>query len=139
MKVATTRFGDLEVDDADIYVFPSGVLGFPDCRKYVLVPHPGGGPCQWLQSCDVPEIAFVICAPQIFVPDYRVNIRLEELAPIAAISLEEAHVWTILRAPPKPARPSLNLAGPLILNETRKLGMQYVVNGGHWSHRHEIG
>lgn len=139
MKVETTRFGKVDVNDAEMIVFPSGILGFPECKQYTLVPHPGGGPCQWLQSCDTPEIAFVICEPQMFVPDYRINIRIEDLAPVGAISLDEARVWAIMRVPPRPEKPTLNLAGPLILNPTRRLGMQFVVNGGNWSHRHEIG
>ena len=55
----TTRFGDQEAPVDMIVEFPDGLLGFPDCRRFIIVQNPSGGPFQWLQSIDEPGLAFV--------------------------------------------------------------------------------
>ncbi|MGE4157661.1 MAG: flagellar assembly protein FliW [Planctomycetota bacterium] len=139
MKVETTRFGQLEIPVEGEYLFPLGLLGLEELRRFCLVPHPGGAALQWLQSMESADVAFPVCDPRRFVADYHVALKISELTPLALSTLEEAQVLAILRVPAKPDKPTLNLLGPLILNPARRLGMQYVVNSGRWTSRHEIG
>lgn len=139
MKVETTRFGTLDVPVEEEYLFPLGLLGLEDLRRFCLVPHPGGSALKWLQSLESADVAFPVCEPQRYVSDYHIALKVGELTPLALSAPEEAQVLAILRVPPKPDKPTLNLLGPLIINPVRRLGMQYVVNSGRWTSRHEIG
>jgi flagellar assembly factor FliW len=139
MQLKTTRFGTIDIEEENIFFFASGILGFPDCRRFILIPHPKGGSFQWLQSVDQAEVAFILTDPQLFVSDYRIDIRLEDIAVIEAGELEEVRVYVIVRVPPRPEKPSINLVGPILVNEKKKQGMQHVINNCPWSFRHEIG
>src|SRR4029450_13019623 len=37
MEIETTRFGRMEVNDERIIVFPRGLLGFPEHRRFALI------------------------------------------------------------------------------------------------------
>lgn len=138
MKFQTTRFGEIDVADENKIVFPNGMLGFETCHNFVIIPHPGGGPLEWLQSLEHGHLAFVICSPQVVIADYNLSVQIDELGPIEVVSLEEAEVKVIMRVPPAPQKPTVNLMGPIFLNGAKHLGMQYVVNNSKWSCRHEL-
>ena len=37
MKISTTRFGDIEVEDSKKIIFPDGILGFENLKEYILI------------------------------------------------------------------------------------------------------
>lgn len=39
LKVQTSRFGEIEVDNADVITLPEGLVGFPELARYVLLDH----------------------------------------------------------------------------------------------------
>jgi flagellar assembly factor FliW len=132
MNVETTRFGTLTVTpDARIY-FPEGLLGFGAYREYVTVPvGPAPGPLMWLQSCQMPELAFVICRAEAIVRDYGAAVlnaraRADDLAAIELAGVDEAAVYLVVHRD----RGGLvaNLRGPLVVNRERRLGKQLVIN-----------
>jgi flagellar assembly factor FliW len=139
MKITTTRFAEIDVAEENIITFNQGLLGFDDARQFVILPNPGGGPLEWLQSLEHSDLAFVLCDPQMVVTEYQLNVQLPELAAIEVDDLATAMVKVIVRVPPVPDKPTANLMGPLFFNTVKKLGMQYVVNNSKWSCRHEIG
>ena len=58
IKVKTTRFSEIEVDEKDVIELPSGLIGFPELKSYVLLDHDKDSPFKWLQSLDDGAIAF---------------------------------------------------------------------------------
>src|ERR1041385_18072 len=102
--VETTRFGTIEVPEDRIITFPHGLIGFPDVRSFVRLPNPSGGPFEWLQAVDAPAPAFVITDPRLFLPDYTVAVRAEDLRPIGIESMEDGTVVVILVVPRDPRR-----------------------------------
>jgi flagellar assembly factor FliW len=123
----TTRFGELSIPDADLYAFPSGLPGFPGLTRFVLLPNPAGGPFQWLQSADRPDLAFVVCDPLLFAPDYRVEVRAEDLEPIGLKDAGEGFVLAILSVPADPSKMTANLLGPLVFNPGTMKARQVVL------------
>ena len=98
--VETTRFGAIDVENSSVIEFPEGLLGFGECKRYVLLDHPGGnGPFEWLQSTERPEIAFCVIDPVQFKPDYRIAVKQHELAGIRIKSIEDGVVRVILVIP----------------------------------------
>jgi len=77
VKIETTRFGEIEIDEGKILFFTTGILGFPQAKRYVLIPHRENSPFMWLQAVDVPELAFVVIMPRLFFPEYQPQIPYE--------------------------------------------------------------
>ena len=138
MKIPTTRFGELDMPDEEIYSFPEGLLGFADVRKFILLQNPKGGPIHWLQAAEVPSLAFVVADPTLFFSDYRVGVRAEEMSSIHLDDLANGVVRVILTVPKDPKEITANLQGPLILNPQKRLGRQIVVTDAKLSTREKI-
>ena len=79
MKIETSRFGPLEVDETRVITFEKGILGFPDSTEYALVETGESSGFYWLQAVQRADLAFVVCDPRLFVPDYRAPVKVEEL------------------------------------------------------------
>ena len=128
MKCQSTRFGTFEVSDDTLLVFPSGILGFPDWTKYVLLDHDTDAPFKWLQCVEEPQLAFVILDPALFKPDYQVTIPTDALIEIQKQGDDELSVVTILTIPSDdPTAVTANLRGPLIMNHRTRLCKQLVL------------
>lgn len=137
MKITTTRFGEIDVPEAQIYAFPEGILGFADIRGYAVFA-PKAGPFQWLQSTEVPSLAFVVTDPALFFPDYRVQVRPEDLSAIQLADLGGGVVLVILTVPKNPAEITANLLGPLVFNAKSKLARQVVLADPKYSTKHRL-
>ena len=130
MKFSTTRFGGLEVDDRSVLTFPSGILGFPDWTRYVILDHDTDAPFKWLQCVEQPNLAFVIIDPVLFKPDYRIQLGAEALAEIqAAPDQQDLTIAVILTIPSDdPNRITGNLRGPLVMNPHSRFCKQVVLS-----------
>lgn len=127
MKTETTRFGTIEVDDAQRLEFPEGILGFSRFRRYALIPHGEGEMLWWLQSTEVKELAFLVCNPLMLVPDYEVAVTRKDLELIGAETIEHCEVWVILNVSAEEALITANLKGPLVANRESRLARQLVL------------
>ena len=129
MKGDSTRFGTFEVKDDSVLIFPSGILGFPEWTKYVLLDHDTDAPFKWLQCMEAPELAFVVLDPAYFKLDYQVQIPLDALNEIQKQENDELSVVTILTIPSHDAGAvTANLRGPLIMNHRTRLCKQLVLS-----------
>ncbi len=136
MEVRTTRFGMVEIAEDRVITFPKGLLGFSKFTRYCLL-EPGDDACFfWLQSLDDPGLAFVVTDPSMFVTNYTVPIRPEQLGDLGIDRLEDAQVFCIVNK----VDGSLtgNLQGPLVINTLTRNGEQVVLAEKRWSTRHPL-
>jgi len=137
MKVHTTRFGNINVPEDSIYVFPSGLLGFPNETQFAIISE-NDGPLKWLQSITVPELAFVVCDPLTFKPDYQVKAPKTELGEIDIEDVNAAVVLVILVVRENPAEITANLLGPLVFNSENRKAKQLVLSDAELSTKYKI-
>ena len=129
MKCTSTRFGSFEVCDESLLTFPSGLLGFPEQQRYVILDHDTEAPFKWLQSVEEPALAFVIMDPALFHPGYHIDAPIDALTEIRAGEREDLALVVILTIPSDdPGRITANLRGPLVLSHKTKLGKQLVLS-----------
>ena len=136
MNIETTRFGTVEVDDARIVNFPSGLLGFSSYRQFVLLQPDDDGVFYWLQSVEAPDLAFVVTDPSLWTPEYKANIRREQMDELSLGEIGDAQVLAIVNK--RDDKLTLNLQGPLVINIANCTGMQLVLADKRWSTRQEI-
>lgn len=125
----SSRFGTIEISTDKILTFPSGLLGFPDRRRYVILDHDTEAPFKWLQSLDEPALAFVILDPKLFVIDYQFEWSREAAAEVQCEDSDDITTAVILTIPSDdPGRITANLRGPLLMNPRTKLCKQLVLS-----------
>lgn len=136
MDVRTTRFGMITVSEDKVITFPTGLLGFPSRTRFCLL-RPGEDACFfWLQSLDDPGLAFLVTEPALFVADYEVPVRPEQMAALGIERLADAQVFTIVNKVGDQL--TGNLQGPLVVNTLNRTGQQLVLAEKRWTTRHPL-
>lgn len=138
LTLRTTRFGEIAVPEDRVYTFAEGLLGFAAVNRYVLIDTPAGGVFQWLQAVESGSLAFLVCDPRPFFPDYRAAVRPEDLASIGLSDVNRGMVLVILTVPPAPAPVTANLLGPLVFNVHDRRARQVVLSEGTYTTRHPL-
>jgi flagellar assembly factor FliW len=138
VKVETTRFGTLDIDEGKILLMPHGMLGFPGSQRFVLFPHKEGSPFFWYQSVDDPALAFVLASPFLIVADYKVDMKdaLKRMAWEENGDGGNYELYVVVNIPKgSPEKITANLIGPILINNTTREAMQMVVADSAYSHR----
>lgn len=136
MEVRTTRFGVVEIAEDRVISFPRGLLGFQQHKRYCLL-QPNDDACFfWLQSLDDPAIAFVVTDPNLFIPDYSVPIRPEQMEELKLARLDDAQVFVIVNKVDQTL--TGNMQGPLVINTLNRQGEQFVLAEKRWTTRHPL-
>ncbi len=133
MIVNTSRFGQVEVDDNRVIVFPKGLLGFSNFTRYVLIEPGEEGYFLWLQSTEAPDLAFVVTDPSLFVPTYKVPVKQDQLRELGIQSISNAQVFVIVNKVDRLL--TGNLQGPLVINVATKVGEQLVLSDRRFTTR----
>lgn len=128
MKIATTRFGTVDVSSADLLVLPQGLIGFPSLTRFAMMDAEQGGVFQWWQAADDPDVALVVLDPLLVVPDYDVRGVDVEWDDLGADGSGVRQVVVIVTASgPSLSAITLNLAAPVLVNRTARHGRQVVL------------
>jgi len=136
MLIQTSRFGQLEVNPERLIVFGEGILGFPEQDRYALIQTGEGSAFYWLQAVNRADLAFVVCDPRLFVVDFQVPVKMEELEGIGLTQPEEAQVFVIVNK--VDGMLTGNLQGPLVVNVENRQARQLVLSDKKYSTRHPL-
>jgi flagellar assembly factor FliW len=138
VKIETTRFGAVEVDEKKIIEMPYGMLGFQERKRFVLFPHREDSPFYWYQSVDDPALAFVVTSPFLVFPGYQVDLD----AALKKMSWEDHgsetpfELYVVVNVPKgSPEKMTANLIGPILINIRNSQAVQLVLADSPYSHR----
>ncbi len=132
----TARFGEVTVEAETLLHFPRGLVGLPRAQRFVFLHDESAmGPVFWMQSIEDPELAFLVCEPLPFFPDYEVEIAPAEQAMLGIRDEKEALVCVILVVPEDPKKITANLRGPVVIHTGNRTGVQLVLEGDRYSVR----
>lgn len=137
MKIKTTRFGELEVNQDNILTFPQGIPGFEKCTRFQLFhqEQERNAMVFWLQSLEEPDVAFSVVDPTAFGLNYQMTLSDEDARLLQASDASDLAVMMMVYHPFVEAGETLkpsasvnaNINGPLLINVRSKRGMQKVL------------
>lgn len=133
MKIISSRFGEIEVDDQRVMTFPKGLLGFPEDRRYVLIEAGEDSYFWWLQSVDKPDLSFIVTDPMLFIPTYKVPVKAEQIDQLNLDTIDDAQVLVIVNK--RGETLTGNLQGPLVVNVKNCIGEQLVLSDRRFTTR----
>lgn len=137
MRFSTKAYGEIEIDERQRLRFPGGLLGFEKFTEYALL-DARQKPFFYLQSLEVPELAFILIDPFLFRPDYALDVGDESLAEIGLEGPEDAVVFAIVTAQGDGSPITANLMGPIIVSKKKRLGMQAILADPRWRVKHDV-
>ncbi|MCB9084874.1 MAG: flagellar assembly protein FliW [Bdellovibrionaceae bacterium] len=138
MRIQTSRFGVVEITEQDVIDFPEGLLGFNDCRKFVLLDDPNDEIFAWLQSCEEPGLAFPVLEPELFTTSYVISLSKFDLECIRKTTLEGTRSFSIITIPEDPTQMTANLKAPVVINVAERVGRQCVLQDNRLAIREPI-
>lgn len=138
MKVNTTRFGEIEVDDTKIIEMRREILGFDGLKIFTIISQENKGPFMWLQSIEDGSLAFVVVNPQIIKPDYEPEINDADAESLKLEKTEDAMLLTIVTIHMNPFSVTANLRAPIVINKSLRIARQIVLEDADYSIRYSI-
>lgn len=132
-----TKIGALKIDEEKIIYFPTGILGFEDYHRYVVIEQEDSA-FSFLQSVDEEELSFVVIMPELVCRDYSVSLSDEEINLLQIKAPEDGRVYGIITLPENVAEMTVNLQAPVIINTKKMLGTQLIIPGEKYHTKHNV-
>jgi len=117
-----TAFGTFEVGAADVVDFPTGLPGFEECHRFVVLSSAELAPLQCLQSVDGPSASFLVIDPRRVLVDYRCVLSEVDRLRIGSAD-DEALLWLSI-VTVQADETVVNLRAPVVINPARMVGYQ---------------
>lgn len=128
MQIQTKLLGEVTIDEKEILTFECGLPGFPNEKRFVLLPIDSELPIAVLQSITDAKIGFVVAYPYAFKNDYAFDISEEDITDLQVESAEDIATYAIVTLKESLNDSTMNLLAPVIFNIKKKLGKQIVLN-----------
>lgn len=139
MKITTTRFGDVEVDESLLLEFKLPIIGYNNLKKFVLIDHNETSCFKWLQSAESAETAFPVTMASYFDINYVFEIPDENAEKIGLENSDNLIVFNIATIPANnPNNTTINLRAPVIVNTKNMQAMQIILPDETLKIRHSI-
>lgn len=138
MKLSTTRFGDIEIDESQAIEMKEGMAGFEHLKRYVILVHDENTPLFWLQSIEDGSIAFVVVDPCIIKPDYEPFIDEDEKRFLEIKNNGDMALMAIVSIRSEPLAVSANLKAPIVINLKERFAKQVVLDDLDYSVRYYL-
>ncbi len=113
MKITTYQFGEIEFNENSIINFSSGIFGFENLKKYLLV-QTEEGLFHWLNSVEQPEIAFPLILLRV----------IDESFP----NKDEHEAFGVVTFNNDPLKVTVNMKAPIYINQKDKAGYQTILD-----------
>ena len=137
--IHTTRFGDIQVDEHQIVVFPEGLLGFADYKHYIMIQHAEGSAFFWMQSADHSDLAFVVVDPLLIRKDYLQALNHQDQQMLAEFAVQDMQLCALVTVPADDVQGmTVNLLGPLVIDTRTRLGHQVILSSPGYGCRHAV-
>ena len=138
MKIQTSHFGEVEIDDSKILLFEKGLPGIQEDKRFALLSIEDSKPINWLQSLDHREIAFPVIDPFIINPEYSFEISNDDVNTLGIKKIKDVYILCILVIPRNLKIMTVNLAAPIIVNVRNSKGCQIILDDRKYSVRTPI-
>jgi flagellar assembly factor FliW len=134
---STTRFGDLHIDDNDIFIFNEGIPAFEGHKEWILIGN-DENPIKWLQSLYDGAIALPVIPPDVIMNGYNARISKQELESIGMETPDDLVLLLVVSIPSSPRDMTVNLRAPLVIHRKKRIGRQIIAENEEYAVRQRL-
>ena len=129
MVINTLQFGEIEIEEDKILNFPKGLIGFDNCKNFVLISDEDLEPFQWLICIDEgnEEIGFPLLPPFLIVQDYMKNLPKEIRQEFEKGEDCPLNILNVITIKGNNDEMTVNLRGPVLIDVDKKEGRQIIL------------
>jgi flagellar assembly factor FliW len=117
----------LNYRDEDIITFEEGLVGFPSCKRFVLMENENLAPFRILQCVDDRTVGFLVLDPTMIIKNYHRSIPSAEWRSLGLSDPAHRLSLTISVIGQTPDQCSANLRAPLLINARKMVGKQLIL------------
>ena len=138
IAVRSELLGELRVRTTDLLHFPSGMLGFPECRRFALL-RGGRDGLFWLQSMEYSALVFLLVDPFSIEDNYSFDVQPSQIVELGPGESSDIGLLAVVTLPADQGRlPTVNLQGPLVINFRTRYAKQVVSGDDQHSVRRPV-
>ncbi len=128
MTISTMAEKPAPVDVPEVR-FGCGLPGFPGPRRFALVRWGDvDGPYSVMVDLDAPTVRFLVVPPQVFFPDYVVDLEDTVAEALHLDGPDDCLVLVIVALGDRAEDATANLLGPVVINVRTREGQQVVLS-----------
>jgi flagellar assembly factor FliW len=131
-KKATTAPADT------ILHFEEGLIGFSDCRKFVLMENADIAPLRRLQSIERPDVAFYVIDPGLVLSGYSSLIPSREWLSLDVSEPSNGITLAICAIRETVSECTGNFQAPILVNVPRMTGKQIILTETELTTKHPL-
>ncbi|NOY60359.1 MAG: flagellar assembly protein FliW [Calditrichaeota bacterium] len=130
--------GETSYHEDEVILFPEGLIGFENNRKFIIKTKDGFEPFHWLLCLDEPDLLFPVIDPFLIMKDYRPRPSGSELQSVGIENSRDARFLAVVTVGQTVDQVSVNLRGPIVINKSRNLGKQIILMESQYLVKHPI-
>jgi flagellar assembly factor FliW len=127
----------LKSKDAVIH-FDEGLIGFSECKDFVLMENEGLAPFHLLQSLEYPQVGFLVLSPTLLVSNYNERVPAREWEALGVTGKTQPLSFVIAVIGSTPETSTGNFQAPLLVNYEKMIGKQIILTDSGFSVRHPL-
>lgn len=127
MKFETRDFGEILVGEEDTISFTSGIYGFDNYKKYIILKDCPEDDIMFLQSLDDMELSFVLIDPYAVFIDYNPTLSGDDLYELKSTGETELKFLVIAIIKENIKESIVNLRSPIAINPNNRTAKQVIL------------
>jgi flagellar assembly factor FliW len=139
LKIYTSRFGEIEVDETKIVHFKDGIPAFENEHEFVILPYEEETPYYFMQSIKSPDLAFLLTIPFLFFNDYSFEIDDATINELEIKNQDDVFYYSMITIPNGSVRyMTANLLAPIVINGENMKAKQVVLGNSNYMTKHRL-
>ena len=118
MKWTNIQFGEMEFEEKHILVFPDGLIGFEETKKYLIVNDESSEPFRWLVSLEESDLSFPLLDPLLVDENYASRYFLQENVTLFAVASIKHRIDDS----------TVNLKSPIVIDNVTRHAKQIILD-----------
>ncbi|WP_423408246.1 flagellar assembly protein FliW [Heyndrickxia sp. MSNUG] len=138
MKLNTKYHNEVEIQESEVLHFEKGIPGFPDEKRFVILPLNEDGSFSVMQSVGTEGLALVIVNPFDFFKDYDFQLEDSVVEELVLRSDKDVLVYSILTVEDPFEKTTANLQAPVIINKSNNKAKQVILVDEKYKTKHNL-
>jgi flagellar assembly factor FliW len=129
MKWNNIQFGEMDYDEKHVLMFPGGLIGFEENKKFLIIHDEDSEPFRWLVSLEDQELSFPLVELSMNQTEYFNKY----------FSQENVTLFAVVSIKPEVDDSTINLRSPIVIDTNNGTGRQVVLDDDQLNVRTPLG
>jgi len=130
---------ELRIKSRDAVIhFDEGLIGFSECKDFVLMENENLAPFRLLQSLEFPEVGFLVIEPTTIIANYGERVPNRDWESVDIHDTTKALAFVIVVIGSTPESCTGNFQAPLLVNYEKMVGKQVILTDSGLSVRYPL-